>query len=431
MGNEMNGTPEESLSTRTASLGTRATTAQVKHTLPAAAFVASCARRILTPEAQSELAASTGFMTDEDWMQVLYIARAGRVAPLVYYHAAREGLLSTAPSGVAASLRDDYCRTLVQNRRLRTVLTTLLEELGAEGVPVLTLKGLALAHRYYGDAALRPMADIDLLVPRKSVAQASRVLRRLGYAPPSGNGRPTGFNAQTHAVLDFMRANSPQVELHWELFNHPTYRAGIPSGVAWSRAGRINLLGHTVLYLASADELRYLCVHFAAEHRLEPLIWAVDIAELVGALPASWDWACFVEETIAARLAKPVALSLRFCQEQLHLQLPDGVLDALSDAGQATAECEAWIAARSPYLTSDWVHAHIASTHSPLEWAIFLRGVLLPRLSALKEVYGPTSCTLKQALVIYLRHSARAGRTLLRALLPRLRPERSSSETCV
>jgi hypothetical protein len=355
-------------------------------------------------------------MTDEDWTQALSIARADRVAPLVYYHSAHGGLLSSAPASVAASLRDDYCQTLVQNRRLRTVLATLLDELGTEGVPLLTLKGLALAYRYYGEPALRPMVDIDLLVPRRNVAQATRVLRRMGYAPPAGNGRSTGFNAQTHAVLDFMRDDSPQVEMHWELFNHPTYRAGLPAGLAWERAERIDLLGRTVLYLAPEDELRYLCVHFAAEHNLAPLIWAVDIAELVRALPASWDWTTFVDETVAARLALPVALSLEHCQERVQLHLPAGVLDALSAAGQSTAERAAWSATQAPYLSSAWVRAHFATTHGLLEWAIFLRGALLPRGPALAATYGQYGLRWRDRVRLQWRHLWRLAPDLFQSL---------------
>jgi hypothetical protein len=204
--------------------------------------------------------------------------------------------------------------------------------------------------------------------------------------------------------------------VHWELFNHATYRAGLPASVTWTRAERIDLLGRTVLYLAPADELRYLCVHFAAEHQLRPLIWAVDIAELVGRLPASWDWASFVEETIEARLAWPVALSLRFCQKQLHLQLSDRVVDALWDAGQSTAERAAWSAAQSPYLSRDWVLAHIATTHGLLEWAIFLRGALLPRGPALAAMYGQLGPHWRDRVQLQWRHLWRLSLDLFQSL---------------
>src|SRR5262249_37536685 len=145
----MNGRLEESISVGAASSTPRAAMADGKHASHAAAFVACCSRRTLSLETKTDLAGIGRLLTDADWVQVLYIARAGRVAPLVYCHAAPLGLLSTAPASVAASLRDEYCRTLVQNRRLRTVLITLLDALGAEGIPILTLKGLALAYRYY------------------------------------------------------------------------------------------------------------------------------------------------------------------------------------------------------------------------------------------------------------------------------------------
>jgi hypothetical protein len=121
-------------------------------------------------------------------------------------------------------------------------------------------------------------------------------------------------------------------------------------------------------------------------------------------LPASWDWATFVEETVAVRLARPVALALELCQEHLQLDLPIGVLDALSAAGQSTAEREAWRAAQAPYLSRAWVRAHSATTHGLVEWAIFLRGALLPRGPALAARYGQFGPHWRDRVQLQWRH---------------------------
>jgi len=367
-------------------------------------FLCHCGRLSLSPEAAAQLAAVGATLSEEDWVEVLDLAGAHRMSSLVFYHVARLGLLNAMPGSVGEGLRQAYCQTWLQNRRMQSVLGKVLDRLASEGIPTMALKGLALAGRYYGNIALRPMVDIDLLVPRAEVSRVCRILRQFGYAPSSGSGRPSGFNAQTHAVLDYLRAGSPQIEVHWELFNHAVYRSGLPAETAWQRAEEIELCGQPVRYLAPADELRYLSVHYAAEHHLARLIWGVDIAELVRGLPASWDWDGFVRETIAAHQATPVAKALTECQARFALALPPGMLDALGQAAGSAAERDGWAASQSEAFSAPWIRAHAAVLRGPLEWSIFLRGLLLPRAPALAERYGAMSTRWHKRAQTHVRH---------------------------
>jgi hypothetical protein len=54
------------------------------------------------------------------------------------------------------------------------------ESLKAAGVPVIPVKGLALAHWLYEDVAQRPFTDIDLLIPRAAWHEARRAMIALG-----------------------------------------------------------------------------------------------------------------------------------------------------------------------------------------------------------------------------------------------------------
>ena len=52
-----------------------------------------------------------------------------------------------------------------------------------EGLPVVVLKGAALAELVYQHIGLRTMADVDLLVEKKNLDKAGSILERLGYCP--------------------------------------------------------------------------------------------------------------------------------------------------------------------------------------------------------------------------------------------------------
>jgi hypothetical protein len=301
---------------------------------------------------------------------------------------------------------------------MQSVQTQLLRVLVARGIPVMALKGLALALRHFGQLALRPTTDIDILVPRERVSDACAVLLAMGYHPSAGSGKPTGFNAQTHCVVDYLGPGSPQVEIHWELFNYAAYRAGLPAAAAWARAERTTLFGQSVRYLDPADELRYLSVHYAAEHHLARLMWGVDLVQIVGGLPATWDWNAFVRETIGAQLALPVATALADCQRRLALRLPPGVLGTLKAAAGSDAERTVWAASQSQPYTAPWIRAQAAALRGPLEWGVFLRGVLAPRAPALAELYGAPSAVWPGRARTHLRHLRRVAPALAAAVGP-------------
>jgi hypothetical protein len=88
-----------------------------------------------------------------------------------------------------------------------------LEELG---IPALTLKGVDLSHRLYGDTASRESRDIDILVSPHQLEQSVTIARReFGYAPPldahGADGRPL-----LHYRLEHPNG-WPSLELHWRV----------------------------------------------------------------------------------------------------------------------------------------------------------------------------------------------------------------------
>src|SRR5262249_10966801 len=122
-----------------------------------------CGARTLDLAAQARLSAVAAELDADAWERLCGLAHVHGMAPLVIDHVARAGLLATAPAQIAGALRQSYAQTLVNNRRLQTILQTVLSALVAEGIPVMAVKGLALALRYYQSLALRPITDIDLL----------------------------------------------------------------------------------------------------------------------------------------------------------------------------------------------------------------------------------------------------------------------------
>ena len=96
-----------------------------------------------------------------DWGVVKSQARAHEVTPLIAPALASAGGVPEAgPTWATLSTR----ATLVRNLSLADELLSILGVLEDGGIDAMPVKGLAVAERYYGSLALRPSADIDVLI---------------------------------------------------------------------------------------------------------------------------------------------------------------------------------------------------------------------------------------------------------------------------
>jgi len=125
----------------------------------------------------------------------------------------------------------------------------------AQGLPVLALKGIAIADELYGGTENRPMADIDfLVVDSRRFAEAAEVARALGLVE-------TG--ADDHALVFRERASGVVLELHFSLTSCPGLFT-VDHQAAWSR--RVPVASTSMFRLADEDLLLHLALHTAFQH---------------------------------------------------------------------------------------------------------------------------------------------------------------------
>lgn len=101
--------------------------------------------------------------------------------------------------------------------KVRCVLTDgVLRRLEDVGIPALSLKGVDLSHRLYGNSASRESRDIDVLVFPHDLERAAAVAQReFSYAPPldavAADGWPLLHYRMEHPN------GWPSLELHWRI----------------------------------------------------------------------------------------------------------------------------------------------------------------------------------------------------------------------
>lgn len=193
--------------------------------------------------------------------------RRHHLAPLAY----KAGVAAFRPDAIASSL-------LVELRA--ELLREAADALGAAGVRVALLKGIAYAGTLYPDPGDRPMTDIDLLVPPEDHPRAAHILTELGYEDRS---KPVARSPLHHAS-SFFRERAA-IDLHRTIV--PALRSRIDLRAVWERSRPAPELGSTVRRLEPVDLALFHLIHIARHELLVPAIAYVDAARLLRTIDRS------------------------------------------------------------------------------------------------------------------------------------------------
>ncbi|MFT3738838.1 MAG: nucleotidyltransferase family protein [Breznakibacter sp.] len=140
---------------------------------------------------------------------------ANGVAPWCFYQLKQAERHNVDPS-VLALFRQSYMAQLVRHGRLTHTYKQVGVLFRQAALPMVALKGMALANHVYPDGALRPMGDIDVLVPEGKGADAIALLKTLGAS--EAVVPRSALHEQTSAHMRAMQLDGVLIEVHQRLF---------------------------------------------------------------------------------------------------------------------------------------------------------------------------------------------------------------------
>jgi hypothetical protein len=111
-----------------------------------------------------------------EWEKMVLAAEENAVAPLLYVSIKKLGRESDLPANCLERLRISYFRSDTANQLALEELKALVAELDKATIPVVVLKGGALATTLYPEPSLRPMSDLDLLIQRSDYPRVEALL---------------------------------------------------------------------------------------------------------------------------------------------------------------------------------------------------------------------------------------------------------------
>ncbi|HEX5580896.1 MAG TPA: nucleotidyltransferase family protein, partial [Gemmatimonadaceae bacterium] len=148
----------------------------------------------------------------EEWDGLQEVACQHRAAPLLWHHLQERGECANPPDAIRRRLSELHVVDALRADARRLQLAEALSALRARRLPSVVLKGAYLAEHVYPSPALRPMGDVDLLVPAHSFDAAVEVLTCIGYAPPDDGSR-AAYRNHRHPP-PFTRRGYLTIELH-------------------------------------------------------------------------------------------------------------------------------------------------------------------------------------------------------------------------
>ena len=226
---------------------------------------------------------------DGDWAALVVMGHQHRVLPLVHARLGAEGVGWPVPDAFRTTCAESfrgYSFRAIRSQRVTALAVRTLAERGIEAIP---LKGAWLAFHAYPQPGLRPLPDIDLLVPEGRALEAFGALRESGLDllnPDSGD--PVAALAAKHQLPPLWSTQDEVcVELHHRCFHghgsdpdltdDPHFRGRlVPGAIAQT----------PVRYMGPEHLLLHLIVHSAHDHRFDngPGIFA-DVAALLARQP--------------------------------------------------------------------------------------------------------------------------------------------------
>jgi hypothetical protein len=267
-----------------------------------------------------------------------------RLLPLVQRNLARQGIDDPWMDRMRGIRRMYWARNLKLLHRVAPVL----RRLGAANVPVVLLKGAAMLATEAETIDLRPMDDVDIMVPPDRIAEAVALLDAEGWTPQ----RPLPCAPDALAELTetagwpFAGPDGTELDLHWRALNLDG-RVGSDQGF-WDRAQPAHLGGEAALVLSPADQLLHVCVHAVYWAGFSSLRWAADAALILRAAGDRVDWTVLVAEARRRRFATVMHDSLQLLARELAVPVPRPVLRELGHSARYVERIEARISRDNP-----------------------------------------------------------------------------------
>lgn len=258
-----------------------------------------------------------------DWKAFEDAATWHGVAPLAFNGLRNIQSRQHLPVQHFETLKLEYRKNLIHNTIIFAELEKIVDALGEQNLPVVLLKGAAIARMIYKDIGLRPMSDIDILVKREDLYQAVQAIEGCGYRQHGREDLEQLLNTKYHIVY-FNPDTNVLLEIHWDITcnrNPSLVRSNVSNlmDMWWSRASHVETGFDHVFHLDPMDLICLVASHFFKHRFLKTnagfstkggLLQLCDILNIVNFYQDSLNWGALKAESQKMGLHSTVSVAL-------------------------------------------------------------------------------------------------------------------------
>jgi hypothetical protein len=252
---------------------------------------------------------------EEAWEDIAHF----QVAPQVWGILKAQGRLWETPEFFQARLRAAFDTALGLSAWILIQQKRLLLAFEDAGIPVIPLKGVRFADKYFGHIGCRVTSDIDLLIPQERMDAAVRVVKSQGFT----DEEPL-IPGHFHVSLSRSIPGSAfplTVELHWNVLKEGT--SELPIVEFWKDAVPLSDYKH-VMELSEHHTL-YMMVLHGWRHNLDSLRHIIDIAQLLHKQGEHVDYARLWRDAAAHKTKRRLRRTLAIIFHHIPQVAPHGV----------------------------------------------------------------------------------------------------------
>jgi hypothetical protein len=360
-----------------------------------------------------------------EWEEARWSIAVHGISPLLYHQLHATPAWTFLAPELRQWLTEQYGYNGERTRRLKAELEQVLGAAQKARIPVVPLKGSATLYTLYATTpALRPMADMDLMVRSDEEGGFTDLLYGLGYLPDESTPRHRTFSHPAAQKVVYTRGEHPDnprgIQLHTQVSEQFWGSYFDVTDTLWQ--GSAASFGSAYGWLsAPLGMMQHLLIHTSADviAGKARLIRFYDIALLAKQLDAE-QWQTLVQAATEKQEARWFYTSLTLSVRYLKAEIPAWVLEALENA---TPPGWREFLSRSTLYHLSFCNPLRVSLQERLMWhrpgrerTVALWHCLFPAPTQLRE-YHPEITAKGQLPLAYVRHLRSMADGFRRSLL--------------
>lgn len=248
----------------------------------------------------------------------------------------------SVPDEIEQRWKDEYIISLAESLFAERVYKEVEGILCKAGILLMPIKGMVFRYLLYGDPAVRPAVDIDILVRPGDFEAAHNALLQNGYKRViDDHNRPITIEKIFERAYQHPEQSSTGtlVEIHQGFSQWNRYRVGL--NALWSRSVRPEILaqrtgigndislpfGPNTLVMSPEDTLVHQFIHNNIHMYNVPVRSFIDAKLII----EKWrpNWGDVVKRSRKVAVCSGAYITLMICRRMFNVQIPNEVLEAV------------------------------------------------------------------------------------------------------